>query len=170
MGEQGNGYSDSAYNSLCELSFEAAGSCAGRFVEEPYTVRGSGDIYFDGDLKLQSTAAGDVTLFEDTDVADAAPGKYLRIYRKASEGDGSIDFHVAQNGTPYMDMNSLSGINKEALEQETFEVFMEQAIKKLPEVGTVVSRIGRPEIATDPMGPDMVDTYVFLKPKSETPK
>jgi cobalt-zinc-cadmium resistance protein CzcA len=44
---------------------------------------------------------------------------------------------------------------------------MEQAIKKFPEVETVVSRIGRPEIATDPMGPDMVDTYVFLKPKSE---
>ncbi|HUV13641.1 MAG TPA: CusA/CzcA family heavy metal efflux RND transporter, partial [Acidobacteriota bacterium] len=52
----------------------------------------------------------------------------------------------------------------EAVRQTTL---IEQAIKKLPEVGTVVSRIGRPEIATDPMGPDMVDTYVFLKPKSE---
>ncbi|HSR66578.1 MAG TPA: CusA/CzcA family heavy metal efflux RND transporter [Acidobacteriota bacterium] len=44
---------------------------------------------------------------------------------------------------------------------------MEAAIKGLPEVQTVVSRIGRPEIATDPMGPDMVDTYVFLKPRGE---
>ncbi|HSR50338.1 MAG TPA: CusA/CzcA family heavy metal efflux RND transporter [Acidobacteriota bacterium] len=44
---------------------------------------------------------------------------------------------------------------------------MEAVVKRLPEVETVVSRIGRPEIATDPMGPDMVDTYVFLKPRSE---
>ncbi len=44
---------------------------------------------------------------------------------------------------------------------------IEKALKHFPEVETVVSRIGRPEIATDPMGPDMADTYVFLKPKSE---
>ncbi|HOQ44993.1 MAG TPA: CusA/CzcA family heavy metal efflux RND transporter [Bryobacteraceae bacterium] len=44
---------------------------------------------------------------------------------------------------------------------------MEQAIKELPEVETVTSRIGRPEIATDPMGPEHADTYVFLKPKKE---
>jgi len=44
---------------------------------------------------------------------------------------------------------------------------IEKLIKELPEVTTTVSRIGRPEIATDPMGPDMVDTYVFLEPKEE---
>ena len=44
---------------------------------------------------------------------------------------------------------------------------IEKTLKQFPEVETVVSRIGRPEIATDPMGPDMADTYVFLKPKSE---
>ncbi len=44
---------------------------------------------------------------------------------------------------------------------------MEQTIKELPEVETVTSRIGRPEIATDPMGPEHSDTYVFLKPKEE---
>ena len=46
-------------------------------------------------------------------------------------------------------------------------LLMEQAIREVPEVETVVSRIGRPEIATDPMGPEMADTYVFLKEKSE---
>lgn len=46
-------------------------------------------------------------------------------------------------------------------------LMMEKALKQFPEVQTTVSRIGRPEIATDPMGPDMVDTYVFLKPKSQ---
>lgn len=44
---------------------------------------------------------------------------------------------------------------------------MEQVIKQFPEVVKVVSRIGRPEIATDPMGPDMGDTYVFLKSRDE---
>ncbi len=44
---------------------------------------------------------------------------------------------------------------------------IEKALKELPEVQTVVSRIGRPEIATDPMGPDMADTYVYLKHKSD---
>ncbi len=46
-------------------------------------------------------------------------------------------------------------------------LMMEKALKQFAEVETTVSRIGRPEIATDPMGPDMVDTYVFLKPKSQ---
>lgn len=46
-------------------------------------------------------------------------------------------------------------------------LLIERTLKQFPEVATTVSRIGRPEIATDPMGPDMADTYVFLKPKSE---
>ncbi len=40
-------------------------------------------------------------------------------------------------------------------------------MREFPETDTVVSRIGRPEIATDPMGPNMGDTYVFLKPITE---
>lgn len=44
---------------------------------------------------------------------------------------------------------------------------LEQVVKEFPEVTTVVSRIGRPEVATDPMGPNMGDTYVFLKPRPE---
>ncbi|MDQ1473764.1 MAG: heavy metal efflux system protein, partial [Bryobacterales bacterium] len=41
---------------------------------------------------------------------------------------------------------------------------VEQVVREFPETDIVVSRIGRPEIATDPMGPNMGDTYVFLKP------
>ncbi|MBV8843849.1 MAG: efflux RND transporter permease subunit, partial [Bryobacterales bacterium] len=44
---------------------------------------------------------------------------------------------------------------------------LEQVVREFPETQTVVSRIGRPEIATDPMGPNMGDTYVFLKPIGE---
>jgi heavy metal efflux system protein len=44
---------------------------------------------------------------------------------------------------------------------------LEQIVREFPETDTVVSRIGRPEIATDPMGPNMGDTYLFLKPPDE---
>ncbi len=44
---------------------------------------------------------------------------------------------------------------------------IEKTLKGFPEVRDVVSRIGRPEIATDPMGPDMADTYAILKPRAE---
>ena len=40
----------------------------------------------------------------------------------------------------------------------------ERVIKTFPEVKTVVSRTGRPEIATDPMGVEISDTYLILQP------
>jgi cobalt-zinc-cadmium resistance protein CzcA len=39
--------------------------------------------------------------------------------------------------------------------------------REFPEIHTIVSRTGRAEIATDPMGVEISDTYVMLKPKSE---
>ncbi|MDB5100555.1 MAG: czcA 1 [Cyanobacteria bacterium RYN_339] len=44
---------------------------------------------------------------------------------------------------------------------------VEQALWEFPEVRTVVSRTGRPEIATDPMGVNLTDTFVMLKERSE---
>lgn len=44
---------------------------------------------------------------------------------------------------------------------------IEKILKKYPEVITVVSRTGRAEIATDPMGVEISDIYVILKPPSE---
>lgn len=44
---------------------------------------------------------------------------------------------------------------------------IEKIIKEFPEVITVVSRTGRPEIATDPMGVEISDIYAILKPKNE---
>lgn len=42
----------------------------------------------------------------------------------------------------------------------------EQVLKEsFPEVATVVSRTGRAEIATDPMGVEISDTYIILKPR-----
>lgn len=49
-----------------------------------------------GDLKIEPNAGGDVTLFEDTDVADDADGKSLYVYRKAAEGDDYFKMYVNQ--------------------------------------------------------------------------
>jgi cobalt-zinc-cadmium resistance protein CzcA len=44
---------------------------------------------------------------------------------------------------------------------------MERALRKIPEVTTVVSRTGRADVATDPMGINQADVFVMLKPKGE---
>jgi heavy metal efflux system protein len=44
---------------------------------------------------------------------------------------------------------------------------LERAIREFPEAQTVVTRIGRAEIATDPMGVNLGDTYVLLKPQDQ---
>jgi heavy metal efflux system protein len=44
---------------------------------------------------------------------------------------------------------------------------IEQILKRFPEVETVVSKTGRAEIATDPMGPEISDIFIMLKPRSE---
>jgi len=46
---------------------------------------------------------------------------------------------------------------------------VERALKQFPEVEEVVARIGTAEVATDPMPPNISDTYVLLKEKSEWP-
>ncbi len=43
----------------------------------------------------------------------------------------------------------------------------EQVIKSFPEVTKIVSKTGRAEVATDPMGVETTDVYVALKPHSE---
>lgn len=40
---------------------------------------------------------------------------------------------------------------------------------KFPEVKEVFSRIGTPEVATDPMPPNVADTFIMLKPRKEWP-
>lgn len=44
---------------------------------------------------------------------------------------------------------------------------VQQIIMQFPEVEFVVGRLGRPDIATDPMGVNLSDIYVTLKPRSE---
>ncbi len=44
---------------------------------------------------------------------------------------------------------------------------LEARIAELPEVRHVFSKVGTPDIATDPMPPSVADTYVIMKPRSE---
>jgi len=46
---------------------------------------------------------------------------------------------------------------------------VEDAVRNFPEVKEVFSKIGTPEVATDPMPPNVADTFVMLKPRSKWP-
>ncbi len=46
---------------------------------------------------------------------------------------------------------------------------LEAEIKKLAEVKTVFSKIGTPEVATDPMPPSVADTFIILKERENWP-
>ncbi|MCX4188975.1 efflux RND transporter permease subunit [Methylophaga sp. OBS3] len=46
---------------------------------------------------------------------------------------------------------------------------LETEIKKLGEVERIFSKIGTPEIATDPMPPSVADTFLIMKPQEEWP-
>lgn len=46
---------------------------------------------------------------------------------------------------------------------------LENALKAVPEVATVFSKLGTAEIANDPMPPNAADTYVMLKAKEDWP-
>ncbi|MDT3670619.1 MAG: CusA/CzcA family heavy metal efflux RND transporter [Aromatoleum sp.] len=46
---------------------------------------------------------------------------------------------------------------------------LEQTVKAFPEVDTVFAKIGTPEIATDPMPPNVADNFVILKPRDQWP-
>ena len=46
---------------------------------------------------------------------------------------------------------------------------LERRIKEFAEVDKVFAKIGTPEVATDPMPPNVADNFVILKPRSEWP-
>lgn len=53
-----------------------------------------------------------------------------------------------------------------SLEMQTL---LESEINSMPEIQAVFSKIGTPEIATDPMPPNVADTFLILKPKHQWP-
>ncbi|MGE4313552.1 MAG: efflux RND transporter permease subunit [Pseudobdellovibrionaceae bacterium] len=49
------------------------------------------------------------------------------------------------------------------------QYLVEKTITAFPQVKTVFSKIGTPEVATDPMPPNVADTFIILKPRNEWP-
>jgi len=49
------------------------------------------------------------------------------------------------------------------------QMVLEQQITDLPEVERIFSKIGTPDVATDPMPPSVADTFVILKPREQWP-
>ena len=119
-------------------------------------------------------------------VLDAVRARYARILRsaldhRAATVSAALAFCLVSGGLatllgteflPDLDEGALVvnhvRVKSVALTESVRQAEMiENTLKKFPEVEHVVSRIGRPEIATDPMGPDMADTYAILKPHAE---
>jgi len=46
---------------------------------------------------------------------------------------------------------------------------LETELKTFPEVSHIFTKIGTPDIATDPMPPSVADTFIIMKPRSEWP-
>jgi cobalt-zinc-cadmium resistance protein CzcA len=51
----------------------------------------------------------------------------------------------------------------------TMQSTLEARIKQFPEVGSVFSKLGTAEVATDPMPPSVADTFLMMKPRGEWP-
>ncbi|MEE8307067.1 MAG: CusA/CzcA family heavy metal efflux RND transporter, partial [Gammaproteobacteria bacterium] len=46
---------------------------------------------------------------------------------------------------------------------------LEQTLAELPEISHIFSKIGTPDIATDPMPPSVADTFLIMKPREQWP-
>jgi len=69
--------------------------------------------------------------------------------------EGSFAFHM------------IRPVNVSLSQSIAFQEKADAIIKEFPEVEDVFSRIGTSEVATDPMGVNVADTYIMLKSRSE---
>ncbi|PWB82648.1 MAG: CusA/CzcA family heavy metal efflux RND transporter [Methylocystaceae bacterium] len=54
-------------------------------------------------------------------------------------------------------------------QSQAMQIEVETVIAAFPQVAYVFSKTGTAEVATDPMPPNLTDTYIFLKPREEWP-
>lgn len=73
-------------------------------------------------------------------------------------GEGSFAFHMIRPA------------NISLTQSIAFQEEAEKIITSFPEVETVFSRIGTSEVATDPMGVNVSDTYIMLKARNRWPE
>lgn len=72
--------------------------------------------------------------------------------------EGSFAFHM------------IRPVNVSLTQSVEYQKKADKVAETFPEVQHVFSRIGTSEVATDPMGVNVSDTYIMLKPRSEWPK
>lgn len=73
-------------------------------------------------------------------------------------GEGSFAFHM------------IRPVNASLTQSVEMQRKADKVVETFPEVSHVFSRIGTSEVATDPMGVNVSDSYIMLKPRSEWPK
>ncbi len=83
-------------------------------------------------------------------------------------------FRLGQEFVPTLDERDIAmhamRIPSTSLSQSTeMQTMIEKTIKKLPQVDYVFSKTGTAEMASDPMPPNVSDTFIILKPKDEWP-
>lgn len=81
---------------------------------------------------------------------------------------------IGQEFIPKLDEQDLvvmaSRIPSTSIEQsQKMQLELEKAVRRVPEVQFVFSRIGTAEVASDPMPPNAADTFIIVKPRSEWP-
>lgn len=72
--------------------------------------------------------------------------------------EGSFAFHM------------IRPVNTSLTQSVEYQKKADEILKTFPEVNHVFSRIGTSEVATDPMGVNVSDTYIMLKDRSTWPK
>lgn len=97
-----------------------------------------------------------------TAIASVIVGAILFMTRGAEFlpqlSEGSFAFHM------------IRPVNVSLDQSVAFQVKADNIIKEYAEVNDVFSRIGTSEVATDPMGVNISDTYIMLKDRSQWPK
>jgi len=66
-------------------------------------------------------------------------------------------------------MHAMRIVGTSLSQSVAMQQLIEQEIITLPQVLRVFSKIGTPEVATDPMPPNVADTFIILKPRAQWP-
>lgn len=85
-----------------------------------------------------------------------------------------VAFHLGGEFIPSLDegdiaMHAMRIPGTSLTQAITMQHLVEDRVHQFPEVKRVFSKIGTAEIATDPMPPNVADTFIMLKPRKEWP-
>ena len=86
----------------------------------------------------------------------------------------SLFYHLGQEFMPTLDEKDIAmhamRIPSTSLTQSTeMQMEVERTLKQLPEIAYVYSKTGTAEVASDPMPPNVSDTFIILNPREEWP-